>query len=132
MKRLSTLFVIVIATACGDDSSPSTPSPADGGVDSGNVPSDAGAEAAIDAGPTFCTTQTADFCADFDRGVTPGAGWTGVAVAGGGTVALEAATETSKPNVLKATMPALDGSVPNLAYAQVAKQDIALGGKKKI
>src|SRR5688572_1496850 len=117
------LFAIA---ACGDDDA-ATPS-----SDAGPQPAERGADAGVGAGPTFCTPQTADFCGDFDRGPTPGTGWTGVGATGGGALALEAATETSKPNVLKASLPALDGTKGNAATAQVAKQAISLAGKKKI
>ncbi len=115
-------------SACGDDDDASAPSN-DAGVDV--VTNDAGSDAPVDAGPTYCTSETADFCGDFDRGPTPGFGWGGVDVQGGGALALEPATDTSKPNVLKASLPALDGTGPNAAIATVATK-LPLGGKKKV
>jgi hypothetical protein len=128
-KALSLACAFVAIAACSDDDNGSTPA---GGTDGGKRPEGGTTDAGVDAGPTFCTTQTADFCADFDRGTTPGNGWSGVATAGGGTLVLEPSSETSAPNVLKATLPAVDGASPNAASAQVAKQDMPLDGKKKL
>jgi hypothetical protein len=123
----SLLVVSFGFAACGDDDA--TPSPSDAGTDTATT-TDAGADV-VDAGPTFCTTQTADFCGDFDRGPTPGFGWTGVDTTGGGALALAPATDTSKPSVLRTTFPAIDESGLNAANANVAKK-LPLGGKTKV
>jgi hypothetical protein len=95
------------------------------------VPADAGAggqDAGHDAGPTFCSSISAAFCADFDRGTTPGAGFDGVDTAGAGVLELGAATTTSPPSTLRSSLPNL---VSNELHAKAeVLHRVALTGKK--
>jgi hypothetical protein len=71
------------------------------------VPPDAGTDAGadvieeVDAAKTFCETESATFCADFDKGEHT-AGWDGEDVAGGGALALDEAP----PRSVVASIPA--------------------------
>lgn len=72
-------------------------------------PGDAGAADAgqRDAGPTYCTSRAASFCADFDHGATPGSGFDGIDTAGGATLELVDTNTTSPPKALRSALPNL-------------------------
>jgi hypothetical protein len=100
---------------------------------SGTLPraTDAGADASgHDAGTTFCTTTQATFCADFDRGSTPGADFDGIDTAGGGVLELVDATTSSPPKCLRSALPNL---VANELHPKAEVQHrIDLTGKKSL
>ena len=127
MERLGPVAraaLLALLSCCGG-SSQAEPA-ADAGAAASS--SDASADA---ASPTFCTTSNADFCADFDRGATPGADFDGVGVAGGGSLELIDAVASSRPKALRSTLPALAAAAPP-ASAQVEKRLSLPPGKRVI
>jgi hypothetical protein len=101
---------------CSDDSTTARSS----NGDAGSPPPDANAV-------TYCSRggAGADFCADFDRGATPGADFDGVDATAGGQVALITEPDTK---ALRTILPS-PGSPP--ATAQVARK-VDLAGKTKL
>jgi hypothetical protein len=104
VRRAALLGLVVVA--CGSSSSPNAEPPAveaGPGGDDADVPdsSDAGHDAApdvvVDAGPPFCASLTAKFCADFDD-ADPTSHWDAVvAQTGVTTVGLDTSQSTSAP-----------------------------------
>jgi hypothetical protein len=119
LVRNAGLGLLLLLLGCSDDSAPPPPA---------TPTNDAGTSGDANV-VTFCSSSAgADFCADFDRGTTPGADFDGVDATAGGQVALVTGETTTTGKALRTTLPS-PGAPP--ATAQVARR-IALSGKTKV
>jgi hypothetical protein len=83
----------------------------DSGVPDTSTVMDTGVDVVTDAGTSFCTGKTFDFCADFDLVSAPELGWSlGKSEKMGGTITLDQTSYVSPPHAAVSRLPLITNS----------------------